>query len=330
MKEFTVVPIEKPTYDRHTEFPTSHKLALQARQSTKEQSLHNQESYESQTTTLLETAFGIGWKEEDIIKLIENKRKDGKIIDASGTKRIDERPTMQELVHYIETDKVKAVMTRGVDRLFRHIDMIEPAVFANICRKHRCIIITVKEVRGRTRIETYNFHENPEDIAAFLEEAQKGADFITNQIEWMNRCKMNKGLRGEYDGRTVPVGFILDTNRAYYIVYEPHACVVRWIFRRYRELSGNFAALKQEIKQKIAEQGYVFPFFPDSMRHPGVSLDSNGEGYTITARGLKMLLSNVAYVGIWQVYETIEKDTDHPQRVLRASIENNPVRAKMT
>jgi hypothetical protein len=94
-------------------------------------------------------AHDIGWIDGDIIPLIENKRKDGKIVDASGRLRMDERPTFQDLAHYIERDEVKAVMTRGVDRLFRHIDMIEPAVFAEICRKHRCIIITVKEFKGR-------------------------------------------------------------------------------------------------------------------------------------------------------------------------------------
>ncbi len=106
MRDFTVVPLAKPDYDRRTQFPTDHKLALQARQSTKRQSLHNQESYESQTTTLLETAYEIGWIDEDIIPLIENKRKDGKIVDASGTKRIDERPTMQDLWYHIEHDIV--------------------------------------------------------------------------------------------------------------------------------------------------------------------------------------------------------------------------------
>jgi hypothetical protein len=323
MKDFTVVPIAKPSYDGHTKFPTAYKLALQARQSTKKQSLHNQESYESQTTILLETALGIGWKEEDIIKLIENKRKDGKIVDASGTLRIDERPTMQELVHYIKQDEVKAVMTRGVDRLFRHIDMIEPAVFADICKKHHCIIITVKEFRHRTRIETYNFHENPEDIGAFLEEAQEAADYITEKIEWMNRCRLNKAIRGEYDGRIIPTGFLLDAKRMRYIIYEPHACVVRWLYRRYRELSGNFAALKKEVDQKIREQGYLFPFLPDSLSHVNINLEPNGEGYIITTPGLRSILTNVAYLGWWTAYETVNRGTEQEHKVLRAKIEDN-------
>jgi hypothetical protein len=48
-EDFIVTPIEKQRYDGRIDFPTQYKLALQARQSSKEQRLHNQESYESQT-----------------------------------------------------------------------------------------------------------------------------------------------------------------------------------------------------------------------------------------------------------------------------------------
>ncbi len=329
MRDFTVIPIEKTGYDGRIVYPTQYPLALQARQSTKEQSLHNQESYESQTTTLLEQALDIGWKrlretphdDGDIIPFIENKRKDGKIIDASGTKKVDERPTMQDLWYHIEHDLVKAVMTRGVDRLFRHIDMIEPPVFADLCKRHRCIIITVKEIRRRTRIEVYNFHENPEDIGAFLAEAQAGADYILNHIEWMHRCKLNKAMRGEYDGRTVPIGFLLVDEK--YVIYEPHARVVRWLYRRYRELAGNFALLKAEVSQLVAEQGYLFPFFPEDVQRQRKEVGKNEYGYTITAQALKSLLTNTIYLGWWLVYETIDKRLPTEHRVLRKKIEDH-------
>jgi hypothetical protein len=329
MREYVVTPIEKTGYDGHIIYSTQYPLALQARQSTKEQSLQNQESYESQTTVLLEHALDMGWKrlretpddDGDIIPFIENKRKDGKIVDASGTKRVDQRPTMQDLWYHIEHDLVKAVMTRGVDRLFRHVAMIEPANFADLCRRHRCIVITVKEVRRRTRIEVYNFHDNPEDIGAFLAEAQAGADFILNQIEWMHRCKLNKAIRGGFDGRAIPVGFLLVDGT--YVVYEPHAVVVRWLFRRYRELAGNFALLKGEVAQLVAEQGYLFPFFPGTVQYPHMEIGRNDSGYTLSAVSLKDLLCNPVYLGWWLVYETIDKGQDTERRVLRTKIENH-------
>ncbi len=242
--------------------------------------------YESQTTVLLGEALNIGWKEADIIPFIENRRKDGKIVDASGRWRVDQRPTMQDLWYHIEHDLVKAVMCRGVDRLFRHIDMIEPAQFAKLCKDHQCIVITVKEIRRRTRIEVYNFHENPEDIGAFLAEAQAGADFILNHVDWMVRCRLNKAIRGEYDGRTIPAGYILVNDR--YHIYEPHAQVVRWLYRRFRELSGNFSLLMQEVRQKIHDQGYLFPAFPDDRHTP---MGKHDNGYSITPVNLKPYLA---------------------------------------
>lgn len=329
MRDFTVVPIEKAKHNGHIIYPTRYPLALQARQSTKEQNLHNQESYESQTTTLLEHALEMGWHRlretshdgGDIIPFIENRRKDGKIVDASGTKRVDERPTMQDLWYHIEHDLVKAVMTRGVDRLFRHIDMVEPAQFVKLCTQHRCIIITVKEVRRRTRIDVYNFHENPEDIGAFLAEAQAAADYILNQIEWMHRCKLNKAIRGAYDGRVIPVGYLLVDEK--YVIYEPHARVIRWLFRQYHELAGNFTLLKRAVAQVVAEQGYLFPPFPDGMQHPHIGVGKNEHGYTLSAVSLKDVLCNPVYLGWWLAYETLDKGLPTEHRVLRARIEDH-------
>ncbi len=74
MRDFTVVPIERAGHDGHIVYPTQYPLALQARQSTKEQNLHNQESYESQTNVLIEHALDMGWRglDDDIIPFVEN------------------------------------------------------------------------------------------------------------------------------------------------------------------------------------------------------------------------------------------------------------------
>lgn len=253
MRNFIVTPIaEQDEVEYIVTLPTHRKLAIQARQSKKRQAMFNKESYEYQTRTMLQRAVKLGWVDPDIILLIENKRKDGTLVDASGTKRIDQRPTMTDLWDYIEREEIGAVMTRAVDRLFRHINMIEPAQFADHCKKHGVIILTEKQ--------RFDFNKRPEDVKRFLAEAQAGADYISGHIAMMNHYRRDKALRGEYDGRNVPSGFILDEDRMHYIVYEPHACVVRWIFRRFRELSGNFASLYKEL----AALPFVFPFFPES------------------------------------------------------------------
>jgi hypothetical protein len=295
--EFIVMPrIEQ---DEEAEYiivlPTHRKLAIQARQSRKRQAMYNKESYEYQTKVMLQRAVKLGWKHEDITMLIENKRKDGKLVDASGTLRIDQRPTMQDLWGYVGSGEYGAVMTRAVDRLFRHINMIEPAQFAEHCKQHGVIILTEHQ--------RFDFNQRPEDTERFLQEAQKGANYLRDQIAMMSRYRREKALRGEYDGRNIPVGFVLDEDRLYYVVYEPHARVVRWIFVRFRELAGNFPALHREI----AALPYLFPNAP-GIRLPRMTPVENG--YTITPRGLRDLLCNTAYIGWWLVYDRVYKTVD--------------------
>ena len=314
MNDFIVTPLsEQWEDDGRTHYPTTHKLAIQARQSTKRQAENNKESYEAQTKAHYRKALRLGWVDADIMMFIENKRKDGKVIDASGTLRMDQRPTLQELIHYVERDEVKAIMTRGVDRLFRHIDMIEPAIFAKICKQHDCIIITDTHV--------YDFNKRYEDTKLFLQEAQAGADYIKKHIGMMLQYKQEKALRGEYDGRMVPVGFVLDEDRLWYVEYEPHARVVRWLFHRFRELSGNTVALWKEVYQVIVEQGYLFPAFPTHIVSPAMALHRTDKGYSITESGIKGLLVNTAYLGWWLVYETVDKGKETQHKVLRAKIE---------
>ena len=99
MRDFIVTPIAEQ--DEESEWnvvlPIHRKLAIQARQSKKRQALYNKESWADQTKVMHQKAIRGGWLDEDIIMLIENKRKDGKLVDASGTLRIDQRPTMQDL-----------------------------------------------------------------------------------------------------------------------------------------------------------------------------------------------------------------------------------------
>src|SRR6266699_5311989 len=273
MRDFIVTPPVET--DEEAEYiivmPTHKKVAIQARQSRKRQAMYNKESYEYQTKVMYQRAIKLGWSDDDITMLIENKRKNSKgeyvLVDASGTKRIDQRPTMQDLWGYIGSDEYGAVMTRAVDRLFRHINMIEPAQFAEHCKQHNVIILTENQ--------RFDFNKRPEDTKRFLAEAQKGADYITEHIGMMGRYRREKALRGEYDGRNVPVGFILDEEGLYYVVYEPHAHIVRWIFFRFRELGGNFTALYQEI----AAMPYLFPF-GSGVKLPRMTVGE--QGYTIT------------------------------------------------
>ncbi len=295
----------KPKFGR-IELPTEKILAIYARQSRAEQVENNPESFAMQTQRLQEIALELGWQPEDILPtFIENEQQDGRYKHASGTKRIDERPKLQEIVWLIEQDQVKAVLVWLVDRLFRDESEIEPRVFANICKAHNCIVLTSQD-------EMFDFN-NGRDQKRFFQEADAASEFITNYLKGRALpARRQKALRGEYDGRVVPIGFTVEPKVKgvvrRYIIYEPHAEVVRWLFKRYRELGGNFSALKSEVGAKP----YLFEKFPDGMYIPHIRLGKNFFGYTISDRGLKELLCNTAYIGYWYNKDAEPRRDNHP------------------
>jgi len=76
-------------------------------------------------------------------------------------------------------------------------------------------------------------------------------------------AKRNKSLRGEYDGRPLIPGFIVDRDKAspthnHYILYEPHKEVVNRLLASHRQ-HGEFNRLAHEVEQ----MRFVFPPFKD-------------------------------------------------------------------
>ncbi len=63
-------------------------------------------------------------------------------LGVSGRLRIDERTGLQELVERIQADDIKAVLVYQVSRLFRDETGVQYNVFADICKKHQCVLVT--------------------------------------------------------------------------------------------------------------------------------------------------------------------------------------------
>ncbi len=147
---------------------TAKKLALYGRQSQKVQIINNREAYEQQTLRLLEYAEELGWMQEYIILCYENKRKDGKWKNASAMLRIDQRPGLSSIVESIKSGEVKTVLVWAVDRLFRDPDMIQPAVFAKICKDHNVIVLTIDDY--------FNFNHHKRGRRRLYNQACEGAD----------------------------------------------------------------------------------------------------------------------------------------------------------
>jgi hypothetical protein len=272
-----------------------HKVGIYARQSTQAQVIKNVQSAEMQTTDLLQVAKQLGWKDEQIILYIENKREDGTIKNASGTLRIDQREGLMALYERIERDEVKAVIVAQVDRLFRDETQIQVNTFIDVCKRHECFVITLAP-------DTIFDFRNPMYAKMFRFLAEAAAEYITYHVRGrLHAAKERMARSGKYAGYgSVPMGYIVDRDASSptcrkYIVYEPHAQIVRWLFHRFMELGGNLGALCRELEA----MPYVFPDFPDKSFETLRRLKRVPGGFHITRQGLLMLLTNPAYIGWW-------------------------------
>ncbi len=294
MSKRTYEQVQEETYSLFSlpKLPLEFLLVIYARQSAKDAPIRNKESYDMQTVKLVGYGQELGWNEDTIIVKIENKRKDGKWRAASGTLRIDQREGLQSVVWLIEADECKAVMVWAVDRLFRHEDMVEPAVFVKICKEHHCIILTPDDF--------FDFN-NPkrDDRRRFLELAQQAADYVTKHVKGrMIPAKYQVARRGDYDGRTIPIGLIIFDGEQKPHEYTPQAEVVRKrIFRRFVELGGQFNRLWREI---APVRDLFPPYPPDAI---GVKSWMKEGSFGISRPGLEDMLTNIAYDGSWYFKE---------------------------
>jgi len=82
-------------------------------------------------------------------------------------------------------------------------------------------------------------------------EAEEAAKYLETMKLIMGGAKRAASDRGYYDGRWIMPGYIVDRTdplRKKYIIYKPHAFMVRWLFHRFFELDGNFPQLCREVE----------------------------------------------------------------------------------
>jgi hypothetical protein len=270
--------------------PTDKLLIIYARQSSKGQVFKRRESALYQTEEQLEWALEMGWPQEMQRLLIENQAKDGKIRNASGRLRIDEREGLNTAMSYINSGETGAVKVRDVARLFRDEDLVGPVVFAKACKDRRVLVITDDY--------TYNFNDSKrgkEDYKKFIEEAQAAADFLNKHVKMMNNYRERKAKRGEFSGGIVPIGFMLNEAHTFYVPIPDHAETVKRVFKRFRALGGDLAALRREITGHP-----IFPDLPPEIleQRGQITLTKISGGWTIKSHtGLKHILTNPAYIG---------------------------------
>lgn len=290
-------------------FPIDEPGVIYVRQSSIMQVRRNLHSYEMQTDD-----FVAHFRRRGATAHIEVITDDeGK----SGTLNISDRKGLSRTKRLIEGDellpngeRVRGAAAVNVGRFTRDEWLIVPSELMRACYENDVWISTLRM--------DFNFQDEYCRRIFMLE-----ADEAARHLKWMKeilggarRVASDKGI---YDGRWVMPGYIVDyreyiltergeeKNPTYkkYIVYEPHAKVVKWLYRRLLELGGNI----QELCREIDAMPYLFPPFEPWVdrkcrnKFSGrKSIIKNGEYkgyYKPSPHGIRNILQNEVYIGWW-------------------------------
>jgi predicted site-specific integrase-resolvase len=291
------------------ELNTNAQIGIYARQSTLGQIKNCTQSTEMQTEDLVEYAKQLGWDENHIVVITQDLAKSGKL-------RIDQRKGMSLLMRWIQEDEIKTVLVFLEDRLFRDETGLQYNYFIDACKQH--------DVKVVTRNKVYDFSYR-DDVKTFRDRCEAAADFLEDIHLRLHGAKDRLSASGRYAGRAIAVGFIVDKaekiivdgkivpNPTYrkFIAYEPHAEIVRSLFKRFWELRGMVRPLCRELHRLP----FVFPDFEpevDVSQYIGqYHLKKVSGGYHISRTGLMGLLTNVAYIGDWIHLGEISIEANH-------------------
>ncbi|MFL5706731.1 MAG: recombinase family protein [Ktedonobacteraceae bacterium] len=208
----------------------------------------------------------------------------------SGQKLIEDRPGLKELYRMITNREVSAIACYDASRLWRDTTHVWYNDFIQIIQKYRIPVIMFAQTYWPT---------STGDMDKLREEFAHAAYLIRHFEEKVNPARLQAIELGQnYAGHSVPLGFLVAgvKGQRHYIIYEPHARLVRWLFKRYRELGGNLGALGRELRA----MDFHFPPFENIEEVPHVGLHPDAKGYPVKARsGLVSILTNPAYIGYY-------------------------------
>jgi DNA invertase Pin-like site-specific DNA recombinase len=263
------------------QLPTDKAIVQYVRQSTLGQVKNNRQSAILQDEQLGRRLVAYGW--QDIIKIDTDQGK-------SGQKRRDERAGLDRTYRLIEHREVGAVAAFDPSRLYRDLTRVYYTDFVSLLETHGIPLVTYSQVYWPTR----------KDMDALIDRFKEAANFIDEVINGKLKPARLQAIEESvsYGGGAVPIGYIIGetVERKYYVVYEPHARLVRWLFKRFHELEGNLSRLGRDLR----DTGFSFPAFSGVERIPHVALRWGGNGYPLRTRdALVSILTNVAYIGYY-------------------------------
>lgn len=234
----------------------------------------------------------------------------------SGTKGAEHRPGLAAMIAAIEAGGVESVYVVHVSRLTRNQTLIDGMQLGELFRRHN-IVLCLPTMRLNLR--------DPMHMRLYRQEVERAADEIELLKLRLGGPKRHKALAGRWDGRGVPLGYLVDRTEGSptfdrYLVYAPHAAVVRSIFRALiDERTPTLAA------RALRNAGVIIPDFPldvpigrgsivrstKPLRVPG--------GFAITPSLLRSIVTNPVYLGWWLVNGQVVREDNHPPIVDEAT-----------
>jgi DNA invertase Pin-like site-specific DNA recombinase len=300
------------SFGKEVQLDRSRLLCIYCRQSTDRQYFKSDKNNTQQRSELEETAYtALQWPRELVSIRIENDvtHKQGA---TSGRKSIAYRPVLDSIYRDVKAGLVGAVLVVDVSRLSRDIDLIDPTMFAQACKRSDTAIVTSAD----SYIYDFN-HPTKDDLKKFTDEAYDAARFIERHVKGKmlkaRTVKANSGLLGSGQA---PIGMQVDDTRNA-LVASVHASQVDMLYARYRALDANLTALFKEIvamtKQGIALFPYDASIDPKSIHLDLLDKNDITKGWTIKSRyGLRYLLSNPMYAGHLVFNNRVVKKNTHP------------------
>jgi DNA invertase Pin-like site-specific DNA recombinase len=301
--------LRTPILETKIKLPTDQPCQIYPRVSTPEQKKNVSAEMQQDKSF----AIKCGWTEDLIII-------DKRDLGVSGQLRMEDREAFRDMLRRMpETagkERIRAVIVRDVSRLFRNKWGDEPGKFMEICYRYNVLVVTADFV--------YDFSVNWH-IDKFKRKCEEAWSHIENHVYGvMLPARDERAYAGYWTGGNLPVGYSLDrrekikgeenSNYNKFIIYEKHAKVVRWIFRRYKQLNGNVRALLREIERL---EKPLFPDFDEDVPEEVVSNFSSYKkvpgGYTIASDAtLRRVLTNRVYIGYWVYCGELVSTNNHP------------------
>jgi hypothetical protein len=291
--------------------PIDRKIVQYIRQSTGGQVKENIQSQIQQDAMLGKRLLQYGWKPESIVKIDKDQ-------GVSGQKKQDTREGLNELYHLIKSGQVGAIAAYDASRFWRDRTHVWYNDFIQLLIQYDVCVVMFNQVY---------FPSRAADMEALREEFKQAAYYLSLIYDKALPAKAQAIELGEsYGGHCIPMGYLVagEKGHRHYVPYEPHAELVRWLFRRYRELGGNLSRLGQECKNT----GFSFPAFVDVGKIPHVALRFENGCYPVRTReALISLLSNPAYIGYYLFSKTVEARDENGRVIVK---NDKPVKHKET